>query len=216
MQHYARFRAVVAAALVLQSLNGCARSKNSLRSTVSGVGSSSSAQTRPAQALDSLDSWKGVYASPSEIGGFSGTVLVLDRFKDNKDLSYRIRFYTDVHDVDAVEEDERFGSALADGEQLYLPQASARKEDGKITTIATISRYRRATINSHVVLMRDDAWKAYTEQNALYDYGILIKVASKDGLLTDLKKVKHESIKSLYADPSKLWNDPFVFGPNAR
>ena len=174
------------------------------------------AQTRPEQASDPLASWNGVYTSPAEIGSFSGTALILDKRKDDHDLFYRMRFYTDSRDVNEIQEDEKFGSALADGEQLFLPEASAKKEDGTITTFAHIDRYRRTTINSHVVLMRDDAWKAYTEQNALYDYGILIKVESKDGLLTDLKKVKHESIKSLYADPSKPWNDPFVFGPNSR
>jgi hypothetical protein len=58
--------------------------------------------------------------------------------------------------------------------------------------------------------------KAYEEHNRLYDYGILIKVANLAKPLQDLSMVKHESIKLLFHDRSKLWKDPFVSGPNSR
>ena len=74
----------------------------------------------------------------------------------------------------------------------------------------------RAVIQGHTVLLRDDALKAYRENNQLYDYGILIRVSDKATLFTDLDHVKHESIKVLYQDRSKGWDDPFVHGPNPR
>src|SRR5690242_18872702 len=124
-----RCRAVVVPASLLQLRHGCARSTPSFHSTSSSPRLKSVAQTRPEQASDPLASWNGVYTSPAEIGSFSGTALILDKRKDDHDLFYRMRFYTDSRDVNEIQEDEKFGSALADGEQLFLPEASAKKED---------------------------------------------------------------------------------------
>jgi hypothetical protein len=64
--------------------------------------------------------------------------------------------------------------------------------------------------------MRDDALRAYRDNNKLYDYGILVRTDDVPSLLLDLKTVERPSIKSLYDDPSKPWRDPYVHGPNAR
>ncbi len=64
--------------------------------------------------------------------------------------------------------------------------------------------------------MRDDAYNAFIKENKLYDYGILIRVASIVDPFLDLDEVEHKSIKELYDDKKKTWNDPFVHGPNER
>jgi hypothetical protein len=173
--------------------------------------------TRPAVADEPAGhTWLGVYASTSETGGFSGTVLALER-NWNDQLRYRMRFYSDVSlGDDGIEQDEPSGDCLIEGATLYLPQAHGFMREGKPILLATLTRYTRVTINGHTVLLRDDALRAYRAKNELYDYGILVRVGGPPEWLADLRSVKHPSIKTLYADPSKPWDDPFVHGPNLR
>jgi hypothetical protein len=162
------------------------------------------------------DDWVGVYSSPEEIGGFSGTVLVIDKSIVGDGLNYRKSFYSDVHVADDIEQDVRTGSCLIDGNRIFIPEAFGYMRDGKPQLQASIERFTRATINGRVVLLRDDARQAYESENKLYDYGILMKVADKADLLLKFDEVKHESIKVLYTDQSKAWKDPFTHGPNER
>jgi hypothetical protein len=48
--------------------------------------------------------WAGIYASPSEIGGFSGTVLELMARSDN---ACRMLTYTDMRNANDIEQDEQ-------------------------------------------------------------------------------------------------------------
>jgi hypothetical protein len=67
--------------------------------------------------------WAGVYSSPSEIGGFSGTVLILE--EDYRDeLGFRMTFNSDVGPSEReIVEKEKHGEALTEGEYLYIPTA---------------------------------------------------------------------------------------------
>lgn len=161
-----------------------------------------------------LDSWVGIYTSTTEIAGFSGTVLAIEKDFSGK-LRYRMTFYSDVgRSQNEIKETEKQGEVLIDGDKLYLPQAYGHIFNGKPTLRADITRYTRLEIKGRRVFLRDDALKAFRKQNKLYDYGILIKVA--DGIDSELDRAKHESIKVLYQDAAKEWKDPFVNGPNER
>jgi hypothetical protein len=170
--------------------------------------------TQPAN-VHSLQDWFGVYASPKEISGFSGTALVLEKNSSN-DIDYRMRSYSDVSSADAIPQDERCGSCLIDGNVMYVPEADGFMLEGKPRLLASVTRYTLVEINRRKVLMRDDALQAYREQDKLYDYGILIKVDEQRKGEVDLRKVEHPSIKLLYSDPTKPWRDPFVNGANPR
>jgi hypothetical protein len=162
------------------------------------------------------DEWVGVYSSPAEIGGFSGTVLVIEESIVGSELRYRKSFYSDVRSPDDIEQEIRTGNCLIDGNRIFIPQAYGYLRGGKPQLLASIERLTRASINGRIVLLRDDARVAFEAENKLYDYGILIKVADKPHLLLDLAEVKHESIKLLQNDKSKAWQDPFTNGPNER
>jgi hypothetical protein len=159
--------------------------------------------------------WTGTYVSTSEISGYSGTVLALDA--DGSDQGrYRMRFYSDAHIANEIMQDEAWGSFLASGPHLYLPLAHGQMENGKPSLSASLERYTFAIINTHAVLLRDDALAAFRKDNKLYDYGILIRISDRSGMMEDLTHLNHPSIKQLYSDPGKPWNDPFVHGPNER
>jgi hypothetical protein len=159
--------------------------------------------------------WIGVYASTGEIGGFAGTVLVLEK-ELRDDIGYRLRSYSDRSSTHDIKQDEQRGRCLIDGRTLYLPEAYGYMHDGEPQLLASITRFTLIEINGRNVLMRDDALRAFREENKLYDYGILIKVKDQADILLDLRKVEHPSITVLYSDPAKPWNDPFVHGPNSR
>lgn len=157
----------------------------------------------------------GVYSSPSEIGGFSGTVLVIERGLSG-DLGYWKTHYTDVVSPDDIEQDIQAGSVLVEGNHVYIPEAYGYYRDGVPRLQASIARYTLVKINGHQTLMRDDAYNVYQQENRLYDYGILIKVSDDPPRLHALDEVEHKSIKVLYNDPSQEWHDPYVHGPNER
>jgi len=146
---------------------------------------------------------------------FTGTVLVIEAGSGNA-LDYRMTFYTDVGSENDIREKYKSGSLLTDGDRLYLPMASGYRSAEGTHLIASIDRYTRAIINDRLVLLRDDALRAWQHGQRLYDYGILIRVADTPGFVATLDDVKHESIKVLYQDRSKPWKDPFVSGPNER
>jgi hypothetical protein len=174
------------------------------------------AATQPAAARAVLeDDWPGVYASPSEIGGFAGTVLAVE--KGPRDgMNYRMYSRSDVSSSDAIRQDVLHGSCLSDGSELYMPYAYGFMHEGEPRLLASITRFTLVEIDGRKVLMRDDALRAFREQNKLYDYGILIKTNDQPDVSLDLAKVEHPSIKVLYSDPTQPWSDPFVHGPNSR
>jgi hypothetical protein len=204
MTHY-----LITTALALLSVS-CAGP----RGRTASAPSSRPAATQPAGEVSERD-WIGVYASTSEIGGFARTVLVLDK-ELRDDIGYRLRSYSDVSSADDIKQDEQRGSCLIEGRAVYLPEAYGYMRDGKPHLLASITRYTLMEINGRKVLMRDDALRAFREHNKLYDYGILVKLKDEAGIMLDLRKVEHPSIKVLYADRDKPWNDPFVHGANNR
>ena len=206
-------REVLAIVLVACSLS-CAnritpQAPQAAPSPATGPGGAASRPTSAAPAA----AWQGVYAMPSEVAGFAGEVLLLD--EEFGRHSYAMQTYSDMVSTDDIPQDKLSGSYLTEGEVLYLPHAIRYMRDGKPRLLAGIDRYTRVRINGRDVLLRDDALRAYRQENKLYDYGILIKVSDEGGLV-DLSKVERPSIKVLYADPSKPWADPFVHGPNPR
>lgn len=156
--------------------------------------------------------WIGAYASTSEIRVFSGTVLVVEK-DAGEGPQYRMRSYSDVS-LGGIKQDEQRGSCLIDGRSMYLPVADGYMQDGKPKLTASIIRYTMMGIHGRKILMRDDALRIFREQNKLYDYGILVKVKDVADFMLRLSEVEHPSIKVLYSDPTKPWDDPFVHGPN--
>ena len=197
--------------IVALAVQGCSNSSGP--HTVPATRSAASA-TFPSNPTD--ENWVGIYSSPKEIGGFSGTVLEIQRNLTGGGFEYWMRSYSDARMADEIGEARKFGELLIDSDRLYVPVASGFMNEGKPILSASITRYTRMTIRGHTVLLRDDALKVYRDQNRLYDYGILIKVDDHADLLADLDRVRHESIKVLYENPNKPWRDPFVNGPNPR
>ena len=154
------------------------------------------------------DDWVGVYSSPDE----NLAVVCIN----SRDLNYRRNFHTDVRSPDDIEQDVQTGRCLIDGSRIFIPEAFGYVRDGKPHLMALVERFTRASINGYVVLLRDDARDAYESENKLYDYGILIKVSDNPDQFLNLDDVKHESIKVLYSDKTKVWKDPFTNGPNER
>jgi hypothetical protein len=159
--------------------------------------------------------WHGVYTSPSEIGGFSGTVLAI-LCERNGTISCRRTFYSDIIDTTEIPQEEQSGNCLTEGDQLYVPEATGNYEKGKPILRAGLTRYTRMLVNGHPVLMRDDALKVFKGTDKLYDYGILIKADDYADSFMNLSATPHESIRKLYRDQTGSWNDPFVNGPNKR
>ena len=159
--------------------------------------------------------WHGIYTSPSEIGGFSRTVLVILCERDGT-ISYRRIFCSDVIDTTEIPQKEQGGVCLVDGDQLYIPEATGNYEKGKPILRADLTRYTRMLINGCPVLMRDDALKVFKGTERLYDYGILIKVGEYADSIMNISTTPHASIRTLYRDKTGSWNDPFVSGPNKR
>lgn len=166
--------------------------------------------TQPAPIdASSKEKWLGIYASPIEIGGFARTTLVLvDGLRD--EISYQMRFHSDVRLADDIALEELHGRCLIDGDVLYVPQVFGYTTNGQPRVIAEVTRFTLLEINGHKTLMRDDALRAFRIENKLYDYGILIKVSGTMNRPPDLRNVQHPSIKLLHSDPNKPWSDPFV------
>ncbi|MEM9826868.1 MAG: hypothetical protein AAF958_09780 [Planctomycetota bacterium] len=159
--------------------------------------------------------WAGVYASTSEVGIFTSTVLVIDDGSMSY-IGYDMKFTTDVVSDDNIQQDRLHGAVLTEENRIYIPVAHGSRRKGKISLMATIFRYTRIEIDGKVVLLRDDALEAYEKEKKLYGYGVLIRVADYPGMfgMLDFDRVKHPSIKSLYKDKTKGTSDPFTSGLN--
>jgi len=184
------------------ALGACGRSANSAENGNSAE--KEPALTQPQSgAIDqpTLEQWYGVYASPKEVAGFTGTVLALEKGKSSV-VEYRKLFYSDAGPTGKDGDPYERGECTTSGSSLHMAS-------GKLTDSYTLAR-----IQGHVVLMRTDAWGMYQKSGKLYDYGIFIKVEAGADPALRLETVTHPSIKLLYSDPSKPWQDPFVHGPN--
>jgi len=207
--------------LITVLLAGCpTRSDEPSRASGSAAKqTNTTAATQPAATpATTIDEWIGIYSSPSEIGVFTGTVLTIEKGLTG-DLEYRKTFYSDVvldESEDSFDQKVYSGSCRIEDICIYIPIAFGWYRDGKPHLHASIDRYTKVAVNGQVTLMRDDAYTAFRSENKLYDYGILIKVATEADKFLELEKVEHTSIKILYADETKPWKDPFVHGPNER
>ena len=163
-----------------------------------------------------LSDWIGIYTSPSEIKGFSHTVLAIDN-RDSGVRAMRV-FRSDIEMSELIDPGDRDGACIIEGDQIYISEGWGLKRGDEVMVYGALERYTRVEINERVVLMRDGAYSAYKKEGKLYDYGVLIKVgddpSNKGGV--SWKGAAHESIKVLYADPTKPWKDSFVHGPNER
>jgi hypothetical protein len=194
---------------------GCSSEPDADLGSKTEAGGSAAAASAEIAEL-SPDHVLGIYSSPSEVGGFTGTVLVLERGVGG-DLRYEMTFYSDVVSPDDIEQEIQTGGVLIEGDHVYIPRAHGYYHDGVPRLLASIDRYTIVTINGHQTLMRDDAYKVYQQENRLFDYGILIRVSDPPPLFwSDFASVEHKSIKVLYEDPTKEWQDPYVHGPNER
>ncbi|QDU55156.1 hypothetical protein [Aeoliella mucimassa] len=165
-----------------------------------------------------LDSWCGIYASTSEVEGYTGTVIAIEPAAGHysKFLTYRKRYFTDVSIGGLIEQDEITGECVANSDVIYFSEAYGFLANGHITLAARLDEYTKVTINDHVVLMREDALEAYKAENKLYDYGILVRIDDRDPTAKSLTSIKHPSIKILYENTDHAWKDPFVNGANPR
>lgn len=191
---------------LIASLSGCAHAHTEATREVSP-------NSQPPQ-LDLLPnpdprSWVGVYSSTSEIGGFTGTVLVIEEGLNLPELRYRMSFYTDASQAGEIHEKVKTGWLLTNSAQLYVPEATGYTRDNQVSLSASITRYTRVRIRGRVVLLRDDALGEYRDHNRLYDYGVLIQVSDRVDSFVEMEQVRHESIRTI--QPSdKPWRDPFV------
>src|SRR5689334_18474260 len=128
------------------------------------------------RASDDKRGWAGVYASTSEIRGFSGTVLVLKKDSEGE-VHYREHSHHDVSTAGSIEQDEERGTCLIEGRTIFVPRAYGFMNDGKPVLLANIDRFTFMEVNGRKVLMRDAALRAFRDENKLYDYGILVKVS---------------------------------------
>lgn len=148
-------------------------------------------QNAPVNKAPGLD---GVYCTPAEIGGFSGTVLEI------KGGRFRYWFYSDLRGGD---------------EPQYPLTGEYTLQDGKLT-LNNEQVYQREwfpdVLNGIPVLLRADALKVWREEKKIFDYGVLIKT---EGMVNDDGDIARPSVKELYeADKKgKEWKDPFVHGP---
>ncbi len=141
---------------------------------------------------------EGVYATPSEISGYSGTTLEL------KDGNFRYWFYTDVRGPDEPE---------------YPITGKYKFQDGKVilnNDEVNQSVWFVDVVNGIPVLWRDDALKTWKQEQKIYDYGVL--VWSENNVPEDgLYELERTSVTELYSAEKKKqikeWKDPFVHGP---
>jgi len=137
---------------------------------------------------------EGLYTTPDEISGFSGTVLEL------KGGHFRYWFYSDV----SLPDSPKFpltGKYDQQGDKLILDNAQVNQ-----------SEWFLETVNGIPVLWRDDGLRHWRDEKKIYDYGVLIKT---EGTVTIEGEIARPSVDELRS-PNKRgtpWKDPFVHGP---
>ncbi len=165
--------------------------------TMQKVRENSEIQSIELSAADSknLDSWVGVYATPRETIGGSGTVLLIGKVGDR--FHYRRTYYTDVQFYSEIDEIEKFGIPLLDEGKLYLPMANGFSHEHGTQLSASVARYVQRKVNGRVVLISAEAERAFDQGDRLYTNGILIKTEVEPTLVLDLNTVAHESVSVL-------------------
>lgn len=140
---------------------------------------------------DKTSGLEGIYCTPLEISGFSGTVLEL------KAGRFRYWFYSDV--------------IISNGPKYPL-SGEYSIEEGRLMLHHQQVSQSEWYVEQHKeipLLMRTDALKSWREQKKFYDYGVLIKTA---GELDERGIIPRPSIRVLY-DADRQWKDPYVHGP---
>lgn len=137
---------------------------------------------------------EGTYCTGSEIGGFSGTIIELQKGK------FRYWFYSDVGGVD---------------EPTYPIVGEYELKDGALTLKheqVNQAVWYPDVVNGIPVLWREDGLRTWKADKKVYDYAVMIKT---EGTVSDEGMLNGPSIKVLYdpADASKAWQDPFIYGP---
>jgi hypothetical protein len=99
------------------------------------------ADKAPAKSAEDKN-WIGAYSSPSEIAGFTGTVISIEKcYLDG--LRHRMTYYTDVVSDNAIEQSELSDNVRTDGDSVYIATASGFYSDGKPVLVGHIERYTR-------------------------------------------------------------------------
>jgi len=142
---------------------------------------------------------EGAYATPSEVSGFSGTILEL------KNREFRYWFYSDVVSLNDPQNYPVNGKYQFQNGELKLEDAKGVNQ----------AKWTVDVVNGTPVLWRDDALKMWKEEGKFYDYGILIWVGNESAN-DDATNVTRRSIRDLYSKSKqkevKEWKDPFVHG----
>jgi hypothetical protein len=139
---------------------------------------------------------EGVYCTPDEISGFSGTVLEL------KGGRFRYWFYSDVRGPDEPKYPLTGPYAVRDG-TLFLSHKYIGQQE-----------WAPDGVNGVRVLWRPDGLRLWREKRQVYDYAVLIKV---EGAQAEVPNVPRPAVAVLYDAETrarvKEWKDPFVHGP---
>lgn len=152
--------------------------------------------TQPPPKITNERLAEGVYATPDEISGFSGTTLEL------KNGKFRYWFYSDVRTSD---------------EPKYPITGKYEFQDGKLILNNKLNQkvWFVDVVNNIPVLWRNDALKIWKQERKIYDYGVLIWIENEIPE-DDLYKLKRVSVRDLYSEENKKqvkeWKDPFVHG----
>jgi hypothetical protein len=140
---------------------------------------------------------EGVYATPDEISGFSGTTLEL------KDGGFRYWFHSDVGGLNEPE---------------YPIIGKYEFQNGVVllnSTQVNQSQWFIDVVHGTPVLWREDALKIWKRDRKIYDYGVLVW-SENDIQDDDLNKLQRRSVRDLYSEEKKNeikeWKDPFVHG----
>jgi hypothetical protein len=150
-----------------------------------------SAQSQARSAAD------GLYVIPAEMRGYQDERLEL------KNGHFRYWFSSDAVIVDehGREIGPKYpikGTFRVDGHKIVF--GSSEVEDRYIDTV-----------NGHSVLWTLDSRRIWERQRKIYDYGVLIRVASRGA------DAESPSVRVLYdaamLKKHKEWRDPFVHGP---
>lgn len=152
----------------------------------------------PPQITKGRLAFEGVYATPGEISGFSGTTLEL------KDGGFRYWFYRDIGGLDEPEYSITGKYELQDGKVLLRdPQVNQRQ-------------WFVDVVNGTPVLWREDALETWKRDQKIYDYGVLVWTGNEIPN-DDPYKLERRSVRNLYSAEKKkeikAWKDPFVDGP---
>ena len=138
----------------------------------------------------------GLYLIPEEVGGYQHERLELRNGHFHYWFSSDVVVFVEGHEVSPTKSPIR-GTFRVEGHKILFSdhQVDERYID---------------TVNGHAVLWRSDGNSIWERQHKIYDYGVLIKVASRGS------QAESPSVRVLYDEQMrkkvKVWRDPFVHG----